>query len=56
MGVSGQLQAPVSLPPLYRRLGGPQNRSIRGDEEKKENPYPFFIFMAATDKPLSLET
>jgi hypothetical protein len=41
MEVSGQLHAPVALPqvksPSYafdRRLGGPQNRSGRGGEEK----------------------
>jgi hypothetical protein len=47
MEVSSQLHAPAALPPrketlvmnelcpLDRRLGGPQSRSGRGDEEKK---------------------
>ena len=35
MGMGGQLQVPAALPPgktrypLYRRLGGPQGRSVR---------------------------
>jgi hypothetical protein len=46
MEVSGQLHDPAALPqgksswnPLDRRLGGPQSRSGRGGEEKK-NPQP----------------
>jgi hypothetical protein len=38
MKMSGQLYAPAALSPRYpldRRLGGPQSRSGRGDEEKK---------------------
>jgi hypothetical protein len=43
MEVSGQFHAPASFPPggksprypLDRRLGGPQSRSGRGDEEKE---------------------
>jgi hypothetical protein len=49
MEVIGQLHAPVALPsgkelryPLDRRLGGPQNRSGRGDEEKSSQPLPGF--------------
>jgi hypothetical protein len=45
MEVSGQFQAPVALPPgknlwypLGRRLGGPQIRSGRGDEDKNSSP------------------
>jgi hypothetical protein len=45
MEVSGQLHAPAALPqgksswyPLDRRLGGPQNRSGRGGEEKNSQP------------------
>jgi hypothetical protein len=41
MNISSQLQAPAALPskkepryPLVRRLGGPQSRSGRGDEEE----------------------
>jgi hypothetical protein len=45
MEMSGQLHAPVALPPkkdpwyaLDRKLGGPQSRSGRGGEEKKHRP------------------
>jgi hypothetical protein len=45
MEVSGQLHASAALPPgkdprypLDRRLGGPQNRSERGGEEKNSQP------------------
>jgi hypothetical protein len=45
--VSGQLHAPAALPPgkdpwnpLDRRLGGPQNRSGHGGEEKNSQPTP----------------
>jgi hypothetical protein len=42
MELSGQLHAPVALPPrrypLDRRLGGPQSRSAHsGDEEKNSH-------------------
>jgi hypothetical protein len=48
MEVSGQLHAPAALPPgkapswypLDRKLGGPQNRSGRGGEEKNSQPPP----------------
>jgi hypothetical protein len=44
MEMSGQLHAPVALPPrkdlLDRRLGGPQSRSERSDEEKNSQPLP----------------
>jgi hypothetical protein len=47
MEVSGQLHAPADLPPgkepwypLYTRLGGPQSRSGRGDEEKNSQRSP----------------
>jgi hypothetical protein len=47
MEVSGQLHATADLPPgkeplypLDRRLGGLQNRSGRGDEEKNSQPPP----------------
>jgi hypothetical protein len=47
MEVSGQLHAPAALPqrkspwyPLDRRLGGPQNRSERGGEEKNSQLPP----------------
>jgi hypothetical protein len=47
MEVSGQLQAPAALPPgkgpwylLDKRLGGPQSRSGRGDEEKNSQSLP----------------
>jgi hypothetical protein len=47
MEVSGQLHAPAALPPakeplvpLDMRLGGPQSRSGRGDEEKNSQPQP----------------
>jgi hypothetical protein len=43
--VSGQLHVPAALPPgknswypLDRKLGGPQNRSGRGGEEKNSQP------------------
>ena len=45
MGVGGQGHAPAALPPgktrypLYRRLGGPQDRSGR---ERKISPSPGF--------------
>jgi len=45
MEVSGQLHAPSALPqgkspwyPLEGMLGGPQNRSGRGGEEKNSQP------------------
>jgi hypothetical protein len=44
--VSGQLRAPVALPPgkdwypLDRRLGEPQSHSGRGGEEKNSQPPP----------------
>jgi hypothetical protein len=45
MEVSGQLHAPAALPqgkspwyPLYRRLGGPQIRSGRGEEKNSQSP------------------
>jgi hypothetical protein len=45
MEVGGQFHAPATLPrgknpsyPLYRRLGGPQNRYGGGGEEKDSNP------------------
>jgi hypothetical protein len=45
MEVSGQLHAPAALlpgkellDPLDRRMGGPQNRSGRGGEEKNSQP------------------
>jgi len=45
MDVSGQLHSPAALSPrkepwykLDRRLGGPQNRSGRDDEEKIPSP------------------
>jgi hypothetical protein len=49
MEVSGQLHAPTVLPlqgkspwyPLDRRLGGPQSRSERGEEENSQ-PLPGF--------------
>jgi len=47
MDVSGQFHAPAALPqgknllyPFCRRLGGPQSRSGRGDEEKNPCPAP----------------
>jgi hypothetical protein len=47
MEVSGQLHAPVALPPrkstlypLNRRLGWPQSRSGRRGEEKSSQPLP----------------
>jgi hypothetical protein len=47
MEVGGQLHAPAALPtgkeplvPINRRLGGPQNRSGRGGEEKNSQPPP----------------
>jgi hypothetical protein len=48
MEVSGQIQSPSALPPgekktwypLDRMLGGPQNRSGRGGEEKNSQPPP----------------
>jgi hypothetical protein len=47
MEVSGQLHAPAALPPgketlypLDMRLGGSQNRSGRGCEEKNSQPPP----------------
>jgi hypothetical protein len=47
MEVIGQLHAPAVLPqgnnpwyPLDRRLGGPQNRSGRGGEERNSQPLP----------------
>jgi hypothetical protein len=47
MEVSGQLHASAALPPgkeplypLDRRLGGPQNRSGHGGEEKNSQPLP----------------
>jgi hypothetical protein len=47
MEVSGQLEGPAALHPgkepqypLDRRLGGPQNRSGRGGEEKNSQPLP----------------
>jgi hypothetical protein len=42
MEVSGQLHAPVALPPypLDRWLGGPQGRSERGGEEKNPTIVP----------------
>jgi hypothetical protein len=47
MEVSGQLHAPAALAqgknpgyPLNTRLGGPQSRSGRGDEEKNSQPLP----------------
>jgi hypothetical protein len=47
LDVSGQLHAPVALPPgknplvlMYRRLGGSQSRSGRGGEEKNSQPLP----------------
>jgi hypothetical protein len=33
--MSGQLHAPAALPPLDRRLGGPQSRSGRCGEKRK---------------------
>jgi hypothetical protein len=44
MEVSGQIQAPAALSPVkepwyqFDRLGGPQNRSGREDEEKNSQP------------------
>jgi hypothetical protein len=47
MEMSGQLHAPVALPPgksplypLDRRLGGPQSRLGRGGEGKNSEPLP----------------
>jgi hypothetical protein len=46
MELSGQLHAPVALPPakepqyLLDRLGGPQSRSGRGGEEKNSQRPP----------------
>jgi hypothetical protein len=42
MEVSGQFHAPAALHQysLDRRLGGPQSRSERGDEEKNSQPLP----------------
>jgi hypothetical protein len=47
MEVSGQLHAPAALPPgkeplvpTDRRLGGPQSRYGRGDEQKNTQPLP----------------
>jgi hypothetical protein len=47
MEVSGQLNASAALPPgkelsypLHRRLGGPQSRSERGDEQRNWQPLP----------------
>jgi hypothetical protein len=47
MEVSGQIHDPAALPPgkehrypIDRRLGGPQSRSGRGDEEKNSQPLP----------------
>jgi hypothetical protein len=44
MEVSGQLHASAALPPgketMDRRLGGPQNRSGSGSEEKNSQPLP----------------
>jgi hypothetical protein len=50
MEVSGQLHAPVALTQgkspcnlLDRRLGEPQSRSGRGDEEKNSQPPPAVV-------------
>jgi hypothetical protein len=42
MKVSGRIHAQAALPwyPLDRRLGGPQNRSGRGGEEKNSQSPP----------------
>jgi hypothetical protein len=45
MEMSGQLHSPAALPPrkeplVPRRLGGPQNRSGRGGEEKNSQSPP----------------
>jgi hypothetical protein len=55
--VSGHLHAPAALPqiknpryPLDRRLGGPQNRSELGVEEKNSQP-PLGIESRLSDRP-----
>jgi hypothetical protein len=49
MEVSGQFHAPAALPPekeslvpMNRKLGGPQNRSEHGSEERNSQPLPGF--------------
>jgi hypothetical protein len=52
MEVSGQLHARPLFPqvkspryPLDRRLGGPQSRFGRGDEEKNSQPPPYYFYI-----------